>query len=79
MGKHADPSGSDTNDDDHRTRGKKRRGSRRVTVAGTGPNTATGPEPRIDSIQPETKQTKNKASKLSERERWMLEQRPPHY
>lgn len=57
--------------------GKKRRGSRRVTVAGTGPQSATGPEPRIESIEPQPKPSKDR--QLTERERWMLEQRPPHY
>lgn len=74
MGKHAErPASGDEGQD----RGKKRRGSRRVTVAGTGPNTATGPEPRIESIEPQPKRSKDR--QLTQRERWMLEQRPPHY
>lgn len=76
MGKHAERPDPKTGDDDQ-NHGKTRRGSRRVTVSGTGPDTATGPEPRIESIQPKTKPSKDQ--KLSERERWMLEQRPPHY
>lgn len=75
MGQDADT--DDNTVDDGRPRAKRRRGSRRVTVAGTGPDAATGPEPRIESIEPKTKQSKT--DKLSERERWMLEQRPPHY
>lgn len=76
MGKHAERPDSEKRDDDQSSR-KKRRGSRRLTVSGTGPDTATGPEPRIELIQPKTKPSKDQ--KLSERERWMLEQRPPHY
>lgn len=56
---------------------KNRRGSRRITVPGTGPNSADGPEPRIHAIEHDPKRSKQQ--KLSERDRWMQEQKPPHY
>lgn len=75
----------DTNDEEprhqpeagERDRARKRRGNRRVTAAGTGPTADAGPEPRTDAIQPEPQGSKK--NKLSERDRWMLEQKPPHY
>lgn len=75
MGKHANDSDDAHRDAKHRE--PKPRKPRRATVAGTGPATSDGPEPRLESIEPKTKPTGGQ--KLSERERWMLEQRPPHY
>ena len=63
-------------DNNDETKGK--RPSRRATVAGTGPSSADGPEPRLDAIQPGSKQKPSK-EKLSERDRWMLDEKPPHY
>ena len=57
--------------------GKPRRGSRRATAPGTGPTSADGPEPRLDEIKPETK--KRAKSTLSERDKWLLNEKPPHY
>lgn len=57
---------------------KPSRPHRRVTVAGTGPVTADGPGPRLDAMQPKPDQS-SQAKQLSERDRWMLEQKPPHY
>lgn len=56
---------------------KRKRGTRRVTVAGTGNASADGPEPRIETVEPATKKTTD--NELSERDRWLLEQKPPHY
>src|SRR5690625_37523 len=55
---------------------KPKRRRRRVTVAGTGPASADGPEPRLEDLKPKTDTPRNK---LSERDRWMLEEKPPHY
>lgn len=55
----------------------RKRGPRRATVAGTGPAAADGPEPKLDELNPKTK--KSSQPNLSERDRWMLEQKPPHY
>lgn len=54
-----------------------RRRSRRATVAGTGPAAADGPEPRLEDVKPQDKPTKKKP--LSQRDQWMLEEKPPHY
>lgn len=48
---------------------------RRATAPGTGPTTANGPEPRLESMQPELRSVKT----LTERDRWIIEQKPPHY
>ena len=55
----------------------RKRRPRRATVPGTGPSSADGPEPRLDDVQPEKKQPKKTA--LSQRDRWMHEEKPPHY
>lgn len=55
---------------------KARRGPRRVTVAGTGPDRADEPEPRLDDLKPDTKPSQ---PKLSARDRSILEDKPPHY
>ena len=62
--------------DNDEIRGKWR--PRRATVAGTGPASADGPEPRLDDLQPDPKNKPSK-EKLSERDRWMLDEKPPHY
>lgn len=80
MGKHAKRSDPKTSGQ-YQDHGTKRRRSRRVTVAGTGHNAAIGPEPRIESLEatPKTSPKSSKDRQLTERERWLLEQRPPHY
>jgi hypothetical protein len=56
----------------------KRRGHRRATVAGTGPASADGPEPRIEQLNPETPEPSQKKN-LSDRDRQILDEKPPHY
>lgn len=58
-----------------RSRKATRRKPRRATAPGTGPITANGPEPRIDAVRSKPHSDK----KLTERDRWLLEQKPPHY
>src|SRR5699024_2622140 len=79
MGKHAKRSDPKTSDQ-YQDHGTKRRRSRRGTVAGTGHTAATGPEPRIESLEatPKTSPKLSKDRQLTERERWSIEQRPPH-
>lgn len=59
------------------TQPRRKRGPRRATVPGTGPASADGPEPRLEKTQGKDK--KRKQQPLSERERWMLDEKPPHY
>lgn len=56
---------------------KPRRRPRRATVPGTGPVQADGPEPKLEDLTPAPARRETK--KLDERERWMLEEKPPHY
>lgn len=56
---------------------RRKRRPRRATAPGTGPVSADGPEPRLDDIQPKGKQPKKPP--LSDRDRWMFEEKPPHY
>lgn len=63
--------------DDESTPSKRKRGPRRATVAGTGPTTTDEPEPRLEDLRPKAEKPSQK--KLSERDRWMLEEKPPHY
>ena len=65
-----------SNASDESDRPKRKRGPRRATVAGTGPADANTPEPRPEDLTPEAQKP---LKKLSERDRWMLEQKPPHY
>src|SRR5699024_6149775 len=58
-----------------RSRQATRRKPRRATAPGTGPTTASGPEPRSDAVRSKPRSDK----KLTERDRWLLEQKPPHY
>lgn len=54
-----------------------RRRPRRADAPGTGPVSADGPEPRLrqdGTAEPGTRETA-----VSDRDRWMLEQRPPHW
>lgn len=57
-------------------RAKARRGPRRATVAGTGPASADGPEPRLDEVAPGVKKPD---PKLSARDRAIMDEKPPHY
>lgn len=57
-------------------RATPRRGRRRATVAGTGPASADGPEPRLDEVDPGMKKP---AAKLSARDRAIMDEKPPHY
>lgn len=76
MSRSKEPKGSEEED----PKDKPARRSRRVTVAGTGLSAADGPEPRVESVQPERLlSARSKQQKLSERDRWMLDQKPPHY
>lgn len=56
---------------------RRKRRPRRATAPGTGPASADGAEPRLDDVQPKSKQPKKPP--LSERDRWMLGEKPPHY
>ncbi|WP_313820848.1 hypothetical protein [Citricoccus sp.] len=72
-----------------------RRGPRRADAPGTGPASADGPEPTLGepggaassaasatSVPPVSGQHDERSSdqrNLSKRERWLLEQRPPHW
>ncbi|MDI3329636.1 MAG: hypothetical protein QJR09_02730 [Micrococcus sp.] len=68
-----------------------RRGHRRADAEGTGPAAADGPEPRLEvspvdggkTAEPSTETATTRQSapvrRLSERDRWILEQRPPHW
>ena len=64
-------------DHDNTPEPKPRRGRRRATAPGTGPASADGPEPRVDELKPATE--KRAKLKLSERDRWLLDEKPPHY
>ncbi|MEW1979625.1 hypothetical protein AB0333_01675 [Citricoccus sp. NPDC079358] len=70
----------------------RRRGPRRADAPGTGPASADGPEPTLGepavgessatSVPSGSGQRDARSSdqrNLSERERWLLEQRPPHW
>ncbi|WP_115931742.1 hypothetical protein LG293_01190 [Citricoccus nitrophenolicus] len=70
----------------------RRRGPRRADAPGTGPASADGPEPTLrepavgessaTSVPSGSGQRDARSSdqhNLSERERWLLEQRPPHW
>lgn len=70
----------------------RRRGSRRADAPGTGPAEADGPEPNLpDGTLPdknhETGTTKPRIrvqkpkdhDQLTDRDRWILEERPPHW
>jgi hypothetical protein len=67
--------------------GPRRRGPRRADAPGTGPASADGPEPSLQppvpASAPRDRKAKDSQTKdrkgLSERERWLLEQRPPHW
>lgn len=72
------PAPEDDSSAQHNPPRRMTRRPRRATVAGTGPAAADGPEPRLDDVQPTDKQAKKKAP-LSERDRWMLDEKPPHY
>ncbi|MGO1181926.1 MAG: hypothetical protein ACTHZ5_08645 [Micrococcaceae bacterium] len=76
------------------TDGPRPRRSRRVDAPGTGPAGADATEPRLElALEPkpgdgqggaEGRATENtgerdKPPALSERDRWLLEQRPPHW
>lgn len=63
--------------DDESAQSKRKRRPRRATVAGTGPATTEAPEPRLEDLRPATERPAKQ--KLSERDRWMLEEKPPHY
>lgn len=56
---------------------KRARRPRRATVAGTGPVEADGPEPKLKDLAPDP--VRRNTKQLTERERWMLEEKPPHY
>src|SRR5699024_9964949 len=58
-----------------RSRKATRRKPRRATAPATGPTTANGPEPRMDAGRSKPRSGK----KLTERDRWLLEQNPPHF
>lgn len=57
---------------------KRRRGHRRATVAGTGPVSADGPEPRLDELKPDDPASAEK-DQLSARDQKILDEKPPHY
>ncbi len=62
---------------------RRRRGSRRVDAPGTGPASSDGPEPELDLTgtlpgSPAGDAPGQRAA-ASERDRWLLEQRPPHW
>lgn len=73
----------------------RRRGPRRADAAGTGPVSADGPEPTlgepavgessttaatsVPSVSGHGEAPSADQRNLSERERWLLEQRPPHW
>ena len=58
---------------------RRRRGSRRVDVPGTGPAAADGPEPEIEDPASVTRDDPGQRAAASEHDRWLLEQRPPHW
>ncbi|WFP15784.1 hypothetical protein [Citricoccus muralis] len=62
------------------------RRSRRVDAPGTGPAEADHAEPRLDPEATDAAPPRKPAERpmqtlgaLSERDRWLLEQRPPHW
>jgi hypothetical protein len=55
---------------------RRPRGARRVTVAGTGPAEADGPE---TPAAPRREEPSGRRSAERERDRWLKEQRPPHW
>ncbi|QCU77609.1 hypothetical protein E7744_04820 [Citricoccus sp. SGAir0253] len=62
----------------------RRRRHRRADAAGTGPAAADGPEPHLADPAAPSPRRAERASRdgdaaLSERDRWLLEQRPPHW
>ncbi|NUL46875.1 hypothetical protein F7P69_16960 [Cellulosimicrobium funkei] len=57
------------------TPGPRRRGPRRADAPGTGPPSADGPEPQLEAARKNVRET----ARLTEHERWLLEQRPPHW
>ena len=61
---------------DDADRAKARRRPRRATVAGTGPASADGPEPRLERLQPKAQKPD---PKLSARDRAIMDEKPPHY
>ena len=65
----------DSSSRDEQPRPKRR--PRRATAAGTGPASADGPEPRLEDIQPQEPQSKKPP--LSARDRWIHDEKPPHY
>lgn len=66
-----------TADPEPERRSPRRRGPRRADAPGTGPASADGPEPVPDPEQ-QAGQGEN-TQQTSEHERWLLEQRPPHW
>ena len=66
----------DASPQDGQGQAQRKRRPRRATAPGTGPAAADGPEPRLEDVQPKAKRPKKP---LSERDRWMLEEKPPHY
>lgn len=74
---------NDTADDHAKQYPQRKQGPRRVTVCGTGPASADGPEPRLETIDPgprgDSQQPPDKNHSASARDRWIVEQKPPHY
>ncbi|WMY77902.1 hypothetical protein [Citricoccus sp. I39-566] len=71
--------------------GSRRRGPRRADAPGTGPASADGAEPQLEALKPEPASSESprpepspgdaarKNPRLTEHDRWLLEQRPPHW
>lgn len=62
---------------------RRRRGPRRASVPGTGPEEADSAEPRIVGLNAEPSGAvvpgQGKPAVTDARGRWILEQRPPHW
>ncbi|MFD6812693.1 hypothetical protein [Enteractinococcus coprophilus] len=74
MAKNQDATGDSSSPDDQP---RRKRRPRRATVPGTGPASADGPEPRLEDVQP--KAPASKKPPLSSRDRWIHDEKPPHY